>query len=122
MPGEALLTREEVAARLGVSTKTLQRRCPPGFAWVKIGRRVLLPEARFPELLKALEWRSLTASAAMSGTAAARSASARKRSSFPSSAQAQVAELTQKLLGRRKKPASARTTLTALPGGRDASP
>ena len=125
---EPLLTLADLAERLGrVSVKTARRRladamkADPGLHAIRAGRTILFTEATLERILKALQWRCITASEARSGTAAAPSASAGKRTHSPSSPQAALASMMRERLERRKKPPSAGTRLRVLPGGRAAA-
>ena len=123
---DALLSLDQVAERLGRHPKTLRRMLPelmaraPALHARKLGRSILFTEQDYALILEALKWRSVSASAAKSGTRAARSASAGKPSTSESSAQERLRALLQSKQQSGKPAASRRTTLTVLPGGRAA--
>lgn len=127
--GATLRTLADLAEQLGgVSVKTARRhmaaamQADPTLHVIRRGRTILLTTEAIQRIIRALEWRSHSASAATSGTRAAPSASVGRRLPSHSSAQDAAREAMRLLLQRPKKPASARTRLTALPGGRSTSP
>ncbi len=113
-----------LAERLHCSERTARRRlldamqADPGLRVVRRGRTILLSEPQIQRVIRALEWRSTSASAAMSGTRAAPSGRAARLSPSPSSAQDAARALMQKLRQKPRPGASATRHLTALPGGR----
>lgn len=127
MSDNALRPISVLAEMLLCSEKTARRRlsdamaADPGLHVIRRGRTILFTEQQLQRVVRALEWRSTSANVARSTTLAARSASGGRSSTSPSSAQERVRALTQKLSRAQKKPSSARSGLTVLPGGRDAS-
>ena len=122
--GRQLLTKHDVAARLQISERTVRRLLPSvsGLRPIKAGRTMLFSERDYATIEEALRSPLAYASAAKSGTLAAPSVSAPKSSQSPSSAQERVRELTRKSSPANEKPRSGRSSLTVLPGGRNASP
>lgn len=118
---EQLLTIEQVAARLQLSPRRVRAlvRSMPG-ACIRAGRALRFTERDVTRLLDALRWPSPSASAATSGTRAARFASAARPSSSGNTAQERLDAQMRLLSQQRKKPASERKSLTVLPGGENA--
>jgi hypothetical protein len=102
------LTRAEVAAKLGVSERTLRRLLPrvPNLRCTRIGRKITFTPADVALIREALRCPYTTGAAAKSGMRGVGSASGRKPSSSPSSAQERVRALTRKLSGKPARPKS----------------
>ena len=109
-----LKTLLDLARHLGATSARTGRRAlttamlnDPGLRVTMRGRTILLTPEQLARTLKALEWRSPSASAARSGTRAAPSASAGRRSPSPSSPRDAFLEKMRRLRQRPKRPASA---------------
>jgi hypothetical protein len=95
------------------SAKTARRRlmdamaADPGLHVIRRGRTILLTPEHMLRVLRALEWRSISVSAARSGTRAAPSVSAGRRSPSANSPQEAARELMRKLRQQPKKTGSA---------------
>lgn len=121
-----LVLRTALAATLHLSDRALRRRLA-GLAAEGVvirpigrGRAMLFTAEDVKTIMEALRCPYTCASAAKSGTRAAPYVSGARRSLSPNSAQALVAELTQKPPRPTKRLESVRTSLRALPGGRGA--
>ncbi|GAA4475433.1 hypothetical protein [Gluconacetobacter asukensis] len=110
-----LVSRADLAQRLGISEKTLRRHLPsvPNLSCIKIGRTIYFTEADVGQIQKALRCPYPTASAVIIGTSAGRSASVVKLSPSKKSIQDAVQEQMLKLLERPKKPVSGASASTA---------
>lgn len=111
-----------LAEALRCSEKTARRRLDdamardPGLRVVRRGRTILMTPDQIQRTIKALEWRSTSASAATSTTRAAPYASGRRSSPSASSAQERALEQLRKHMRPTKRPASAMSTTKATPG------
>jgi hypothetical protein len=122
---DPLLTADQVAAALHIASAAPRTRRrllaqlarAAQVAPIRVGRQSLYSPTDLHRMIEAARC-STSDAAAPSGMRAAPSASAARRSTSPNSAQARLRELTQKLLPAPRKPASAKPTLRALPGGR----
>jgi hypothetical protein len=124
MAEPALRPLSALADLLLCSERTARRRladamaADAGLRVVKRGRTILLTPEQIQRIIRALEWRSISASAAKSGTRAAPSASGGKPSRSQSSAQDRLRERMRSLSRRPRQTESAPIALTVLPGGR----
>jgi hypothetical protein len=100
------LTRAQVAADLGVSERTLRRLLPgiPDLRCNRIGRKITFSPADVAKIQESMRWPYTTGAVAKPGTRVVASASGRKQSSSPNSAQERVRALTRKQSGQREKP------------------